>query len=74
MRKLNYLNEFPKLSKSNSFTVEGHVIYLKKDNSNTIYHAWLYPTGMLITVGITKDKIKELIQSRIHLLHALDIK
>lgn len=73
MKKLHYLDEFPKLSKSNSFVVEGHIIYVKKDTSNTIYNAWLYPSGMLITVGITKDKVRQLIESRIHLLHALDL-
>lgn len=71
MKKLNYITEFPKLSKSNSFIIEGHVIYLKKDSSQTIYHAWLYPIGLLITVGTTKEKIMSLIKSRIQLLHAL---
>jgi hypothetical protein len=73
MKKLHHLTEFPKLSKANSFVVDGHIIYVKKDISNTIYNAWLYPSGMLITVGITKDKVKQLIESRIHLLHALNL-
>ena len=69
MKKLNYLTEFPKLSKSNSFIIEGHVFYCKKIDS--IYKAWLHPSGMEITRAIDKEKLVSLIESRIHLIHAL---
>jgi hypothetical protein len=69
MKKLNYLTEFPKLSKSNSFAIEGHVFYTKKIDG--IYKAWLYPSGLLITLAVTKEKLLSLIESRIHLVHAL---
>lgn len=69
MRKLNYITEFPKLSKSNSFIVEGHIFYCKKIDG--IYKAWLYPSGMEITRAVMKEKLVSLIESRIHLVHAL---
>jgi len=69
MKKLHYIDEFPKLSKANSFAIEGHVFYTKKVDG--IYKAWLYPSGLLITLAVTKEKLLSLIESRIHLVHAL---
>ena len=68
-KSLQKLDDFPKISKANSLLINNTIFYIKKENG--IYKAWLYPSGELITVGITKEKIERLINDRWEKVKAL---
>ena len=61
-KKINVLSVFPKLSKANTLIVHGETFYIKKQNS--VYYAWHYPDGLLVTLAVTKEKLEKLIGDR----------
>lgn len=64
--------EFPKLTASNSFAVDGNVYYYKKDG--VIYGVWEYKSGYKIRSFESKDLIKNWIKDNsIRIKERIDI-
>ncbi len=58
-----------KLTAANSFFCENVAFYIVKQDKNgralTLFAAYLYPSGHLITIDLNKDKLKERLEKGI---------